>query len=82
MNEGISVNPNIHFGKPCVRGTRVTVQNVLELINEGITFKEIREDYFPDLEIEDINACNKHGEDDLKSVFVVVEAVKHRFMKI
>ena len=82
MNERISVNPNIHFGKPCVKGTRITVQNVLELINEGITFKEIREDYFPDLEIEDINACNEHGKDDLKSAFVVVEAGKRRFRKI
>ncbi len=82
MNERISVNPNIHFGKPCVKGTRITVQNVLELIDEGITFKKIREDYFPDLEIADINACNEYSEDDLKSVFVVVEAGKHRFRKI
>lgn len=57
MNERISINPNIHFGKPCVKGTRITVQNVLELINEGITFKTIKEDYYPDIEIEDIKAC-------------------------
>ena len=57
MNERISVNPNIHFGKPCVAGTRITVQNVLELINEGISFEEIKRDYYPDLETEDIKAC-------------------------
>ena len=57
MNERISVNPNIHFGKPCVTGTRITVQSVLELINEGLSFNEIRQDYYPDLEIEDIKAC-------------------------
>lgn len=57
MNERISVNPNIHFGKPCVAGTRISVQNVLELINEGLTFEEIKRDYYPDLEIEDIKAC-------------------------
>ncbi len=57
MNERISVNPNIHFGKPCVAGTRITVQSVLELINEGLSFDEIRQDYYPDLEIEDIKAC-------------------------
>jgi uncharacterized protein (DUF433 family) len=57
MNERISVNPNIHFGKPCITGTRITVQNVLELINEDITFNTIKEDYYPDLEIEDIKAC-------------------------
>lgn len=57
MNERISVNPNIHFGKPCVAGTRITVQNVLELINEELTFEEIKRDYYPDLEIEDIKTC-------------------------
>ena len=57
MNERISVNSNIHFGKPCVAGTRITVQNVLELINEGLSFDEIKRDYYPDLQTEDIKAC-------------------------
>ncbi len=57
MNERISVNSNIHFGKPCVAGTRITVQNVLELINEGLSFDEIKLDYYPDLQTEDIKAC-------------------------
>ncbi len=57
MNQRISINPHIHFGKPCITGTRITVQSVLELINEGLSFTEIRQDYYPDLEIEDIKAC-------------------------
>ncbi|MCY7375142.1 MAG: DUF433 domain-containing protein [Pyrinomonadaceae bacterium] len=57
MNERISVNSNIHFGKPCVAGTRITVQNVLELINEGLSFEEIKRDFYPDLKTEDIRAC-------------------------
>ena len=57
MNERISIDSNIHFGKPCVAGTRITVQNVLELINEGISFDDIKKDYYPDLETEDIKAC-------------------------
>ncbi len=57
MNEKISVNPLIHFGKQCVAGTQITVQNVLELINEGSSFEEIKQDYYPDLKIEDIKAC-------------------------
>ncbi|MBM4084627.1 MAG: DUF433 domain-containing protein, partial [Planctomycetes bacterium] len=48
----ITVNPKIHFGKPCVAGTRITVQNVLELVNEGLTFKQIIQDYYPDLTVE------------------------------
>ncbi|MGI8669675.1 MAG: DUF433 domain-containing protein [Aridibacter sp.] len=57
MNERISINPNIHFGKTCVSGTRITVQNVLELINEGVSFDDIKKDYYPDIEIADIKAC-------------------------
>jgi uncharacterized protein (DUF433 family) len=55
--ERITVNPKIHFGKPCIAGTRITVQNVLELVNEGISFDEIIEDYYPELTVEDIKAC-------------------------
>lgn len=53
----ISVNPQIHFGKPCIVGTRITVQSVLELLNEGLSFPEIIRDYYPDLQVEDIRAC-------------------------
>jgi len=57
MINRITVNPTIHFGKPCVAGTRITVQSVLELLNEGVTFGEIIQDYYPDLTIEDVRAC-------------------------
>jgi len=57
MKDRISVSPGVHFGKPCVAGTRVTVQNVLELVREGISFEEIIRDYYPDLQIEDMRAC-------------------------
>lgn len=57
MNTRIQVDSNIHFGKPYVSGTRITVQNVLELINEGLSFAEIKQDYYPDLETDDIKAC-------------------------
>jgi uncharacterized protein (DUF433 family) len=57
MKERIEINPNIHFGKPCVAGTRIPVQSVLELVREGIPFEKIIQDYYPDLQIEDIRAC-------------------------
>lgn len=57
----ISVNSQIHFGKPCIVGTRITVQSVLELLNEGIFFEEIVRDYYPDLQIEDIRACLQYA---------------------
>lgn len=57
----IVVNPMIHFGKPSIAGTRITVQNVLELLNEGLTFEQIVKDYYPDLTIEDIRACMQYA---------------------
>ncbi|HQU93106.1 MAG TPA: DUF433 domain-containing protein [Pyrinomonadaceae bacterium] len=57
MNERISVNAQVHFGKPTIVGTRITVQDVLELINEGLSFDAIKADYYPDLSTEDIKAC-------------------------
>jgi uncharacterized protein (DUF433 family) len=36
MVERISVNPELHFGKPCVAGTRILVQNILELLDQGV----------------------------------------------
>ena len=59
--ERIVVNPKIHFGKPVIRGTRITVQNVLELLNEGLTFKQIIQDYSPDLKKTDIQACLQYA---------------------
>jgi uncharacterized protein (DUF433 family) len=35
MLERIKVNPDVHFGKPCIEGTRIPVQDVVELIAEG-----------------------------------------------
>ena len=57
MNDRIAVNPRIHFGKPCVAGTRIPVQSVLELVREGFSFADIIRDYYPDLAPEDIRAC-------------------------
>jgi uncharacterized protein (DUF433 family) len=57
MKERITVNPQIHFGKPCVAGTRIPVHSVLELVREGLSFSEIIRDYYPDLDPEDIRAC-------------------------
>jgi uncharacterized protein (DUF433 family) len=61
MNERIEINPNIHFGKPCVAGTRIPVINVLELIKEGLSFEEIIKDYYPELGVEDIQACIEYA---------------------
>ena len=69
------VNPNIHFGKPCVAGTRITVQSVLELVREGISFAEIIRDYYPELDIEDIRACVQYALDIVTVEDIHVAAV-------
>jgi len=56
----ISVDPNVCFGKPCVRGHRIWVSLVLDLLAEGITTGEILDDY-PGLEEADILACIAYG---------------------
>jgi uncharacterized protein (DUF433 family) len=63
MKERIAVNPQIHFGKPCVSGTRIPVQSVLELVREGLSFAQIIQDYYPDLEAEDLRACIQYAID-------------------
>jgi len=59
----IQVSPEIHFGKPCVTGTRIPVQAVLELVREAILFETIIRDYYPDLTVEDIRACIQYAID-------------------
>lgn len=73
--ERIVVDPMIHFGKPCIVGTRIPVQDVLELIEENIPFHRIIETYYPDLEIEDVKACVRYATDLVRSEEIHVEAV-------
>jgi uncharacterized protein (DUF433 family) len=61
MIERITVDPKVHFGKPCVAGTRITVQGVLELLDEGLSFDDIIQDYYPDLAVQDIKACIQYA---------------------
>ena len=63
MRNRIEVNPGVHFGKPCVAGTRVPVQDVLELVRDGLSFDRIIHDYYPDLSAEDIQACIQYAMD-------------------
>lgn len=53
--ERITVNPDMAFGKPTIRGSRYSVEWLLELLSSGMTHQEILADY-EDLEAEDIYA--------------------------
>ncbi len=52
----ISVDPEVRSGKPCIKGTRITVYDVLEYLAGGMTEAQILDD-FPGLKTEDIRAC-------------------------
>ena len=52
----ITFNPEQCGGRPCIRGMRIRVTDVLDLLAAGLTFEEILEE-MPDLETEDIVAC-------------------------
>ncbi|WP_413174234.1 PDDEXK nuclease domain-containing protein [Anabaena azotica] len=58
----ISIDPNICFGKPCIKGHRIWVALILDLLAGGETIEEILEAY-PSLERDDILACIAYGED-------------------
>jgi len=58
----ITVEPGKRGGKPCIRGIRITVGDVLGWLAAGMSHQEILEDY-PDLTEEDIRACLAYAAD-------------------
>ena len=58
----ITVEPNKRGGKPCVRGLRITVYEVLEYLASEMSVEEILDD-FPDLTREDLKACIAYAAD-------------------
>jgi len=56
FGERITIDPNVRFGKPCVRGTRITVGDVLGYLASGMTEAELLAD-FSSLSHEDVLAC-------------------------
>ena len=54
--ERITVDPEVRSGKPCIRGTRITVYDVLEYLAGGMSEDEVLAD-FPALTRDDIRAC-------------------------
>jgi uncharacterized protein (DUF433 family) len=55
--ERITFNPNQCGGKPCIRGMRIRVADVLELLAAGISINDVITEELPDLEYEDVVAC-------------------------
>ena len=56
LSERITINVQQCGGRPCVRGMRIRVSDVLDLLAEGLSTEEILAE-MPDLELQDIQAC-------------------------
>lgn len=69
----ISVDPNICFGKPCIKGTRIWVSLILDFLASGMTIKKILDEY-PHLTEEDIRATIAYGAEMSRERYVEVSA--------
>lgn len=67
----ISIDPKICFGKPCIRGHRIWVSMILDLLAGGMTVQEILDDH-PGLEEADIRACIAYGAEMSRERYVDV----------
>jgi uncharacterized protein (DUF433 family) len=69
----ITIEPEKRSGQPCIRGLRMTVQDVLEYLASGMSHEEVVSD-FPDLTEEDIRACLAFAADRERRLRVVPPA--------
>jgi uncharacterized protein (DUF433 family) len=67
----ISIDPNLCFGKPCIRGHRIWVSLILDLLAGGATVEELLEEY-PGIEREDIFACIAYGAEMARDYYVEI----------
>ena len=69
----ISVDPNVCFGKPCIRGTRIWVSLLLDFLANGMSIKEILVEY-PQLTEEDVRAAIAYGAEMARERYVDIPA--------
>jgi len=70
IHERIEINPNIMFGKPVIKGTRITVEHILRKLAGGMTPEEIIKDH-PHLTLEDILAAQEFAADYLEQEEII-----------
>lgn len=67
----ISINPDICFGKPCIRGHRIWVSLILDRLADGMMLQEILDEY-PGLEEADVLACIAYGAEMIRERYVEI----------
>ena len=73
----ISIDPNICFGKPCIKGHRIWVSLILDYLAGGTPIEEVLEAY-PSIEREDILACIAYGAEMSRGSFVEIDLSKKK----
>lgn len=71
----IVVNPKVMVGKPVIKGTRITIEAIIARVAEGMTFKEILED-FPYITKEDIKAAIRYAQSLVAGEEIIPMVVK------
>ena len=74
MNERILIDPKVCHGKPCIKGTRIMVANILNLLAHGASVEEVLQGY-PKLTREDIYAALSYAEAVIKDEEIILTAV-------
>jgi uncharacterized protein (DUF433 family) len=72
MSDRIVIEPDVCNGKPVIRGTRITVQTVLEFLSAGDSIEEVLEEY-PSLTRDDVLACLRVSSELLRHQFNVLK---------
>jgi uncharacterized protein (DUF433 family) len=67
----IAIDPNVCFGRPCIRGTRIWVSLILDNLAEGVGERELLEEY-PQLTTEDVRAAIAYGAEMARERFVEI----------
>jgi len=76
MIKNITANPKILGGKPIIKGTRISVEFILNLLASNVTEEEILEDY-PEITKEDIHACFRYAAYSFKNdIYLDIEPVE------
>ena len=74
QNSLITIDPTVRSGKPCIRGLRITIYDILNMLASGMSYEEILEDY-PKLTLNDIFASLQYAADrEHKTTLVKISA--------
>lgn len=71
----ISINPDVCFGKPCIKGHRIWVSLILDMLSGGMSIEDVLADY-PQLQREDIQACLAYGAEMARERYVEISLEK------